>query len=97
MIGRLEAAVAGERMQLEASRTALAVERERLAEGRRLFEARVAAARAVNENERRALEEEREALEGIRTEVVQEQEEATRLAETSRKQAAEALARERQV
>ncbi|XP_062213697.1 actin cytoskeleton-regulatory complex protein PAN1-like [Phragmites australis] len=63
VIERLEAAVVGEKTQLEAGRTALLEVRERLAEGRRLFEARVTAARAVNENERRVIEAEREALE----------------------------------
>ena len=81
VIGWLKVAVAGEMTQLPASRAAVTAERERLAEGRHLFEARIAAVRTVNENEWRALEEEREALEGIRTEAVREQEEATRLDE----------------
>ena len=70
VIRRLEAAVAGEMTQLEANHAALAAERERLVAGWRLFEARVAAARAANESERRAIEAEREALEEVRTEAV---------------------------
>ena len=75
----LEAAVAGEKTQLEADRAALVKERERLAEINCLSEARVTAARAVHENERRTIEAKREALEEIRTEAVAEKEEATRL------------------
>ncbi|XP_062198865.1 uncharacterized protein LOC133901535 [Phragmites australis] len=83
--------------QLEANRTALVEERERLVEINRLLEARVAAACAIHENEQRTIEAEREALEEIRTEAVAEQEEATRLGETSRRWAAEVLTRERLV
>ncbi|XP_062197319.1 uncharacterized protein LOC133900216 [Phragmites australis] len=71
MIGRLEAAVAGEMTQLEADRAALTAERARLVAGWRLLEARVAAARAANEGELRALEEEQKALEGTSAEATE--------------------------
>ncbi|XP_062193529.1 uncharacterized protein LOC133896911 [Phragmites australis] len=69
VIGRLEVAMAGEMAQQEAERAALAIERAQLTAAWRVFDSHLAAARAVNEDERRAMEEERKALEEARAEV----------------------------
>ncbi|XP_062203803.1 uncharacterized protein LOC133906013 [Phragmites australis] len=54
-------------------RAALATERAQLAAAWRVFDSRLAAARAANEDEQRAMEEGRKALEEARAEVVREQ------------------------
>ena len=97
VIERLEAAVVGERAQLEAERTALVEERGWLEEVGHLLEARIASARSAHERERRAMAEERETLDEVREEAVTTQEEATRLCEISWRRATELLARERLV
>ncbi|XP_062191273.1 uncharacterized protein LOC133895092 [Phragmites australis] len=63
VIGRLEATVAGEMAQQEAERVALVTERAHLTAAWRVFDSRLATARAANEDERHAMVEEQKALE----------------------------------
>ena len=72
MIGRLEAAVAREMAQRAVELAALATERAQLIAAWRVFDSRLAAARAANEDEQRAMEEGRKALEEARAEVARE-------------------------
>ena len=70
VIERLEAAMVGERAQLDANHATLVEERGRLEEVNRLLEARIASARANHEREKHTVAEEWEALEELREEAI---------------------------